>query len=318
MHIVVIGGTGHIGTYLVPRLVLGGHEVSVISRGQREPYQPHAAWNEVRRVTIDRQAAEKEAAFGKAVLALKPDAVMDLTCFTLESAVHLVDALRGQVQLLAHCGTVWIHGYPTVTPVNEDTPRAPIGEYGTRKSQIESYLMEQARRTGFPVTAVHPGHIVGPGWAPVGPTACHDIQPFARLARGEEVVLPNLGLETVHHVHADDVAQVFEKTLTHWQAAVGESFLAVSPAALTLRGFAEGMAAWFGREANLRFAPLEEWKATLPAEFVQGGMDHLRHSTNCSPAKATRLLGYTPRYTSLQAVQEAVRWLIDRGKLKVD
>ena len=318
MHVVVIGGTGHIGTYLVPRLVMGGHKVSVISRGEREPYQPHAAWNEVQRVTMDRQAAEKDAVFGKAVAALKPDVVMDMTCFTLESAVHLVEALRGQVQLLAHCGTVWIHGYPTVAPVNEDTPRRPIGDYGTRKSEIESYLMDQARRTAFPVTAVHPGHIVGPGWAPVGPTACHDIQSFARLARGDEVVLPNLGLETVHHVHADDVAQVFEKTLTHWPAAVGQSFLAVSPAALTLRGFAEGMAAWFGREANLRFAPLEEWKATLPADFVQGGYDHLRHCTNCSPAKAMRLLEYSPRYTSLQAVQEAVTWLLENGRLSLD
>ena len=318
MHVVIIGGTGHIGTYLVPRLVLGGHKVSVISRGQREPYQPHAAWKEVQRVIIDRQAAEKDSVFGKAVLALKPDVVMDMTCFTLESAVHLVEALRGQIQLLAHCGTVWIHGYPTVAPVNEDTPRRPLGDYGTRKSQIETYLMDQARRFSFPVTAVHPGHIVGPGWAPVGPTACHDIEPFARLARGEEVVLPNLGLETVHHVHADDVAQVFEHALTHWKAAVGESFLAVSPAALTLRGYAEGIAAWFGRDANLRFAPLEEWKATLPAEFVQGGLDHLRHCTNCSPAKAMRLLEYCPHYTSLQAVQEAVQWLIDTGKLKLD
>ena len=32
-------------------------------------------------------------------------------------------------------------------------------------------------------------------------------------ARGEEVALPNFGLETVHHVHPDDVAQAFELTV---------------------------------------------------------------------------------------------------------
>lgn len=32
MHCVVIGGTGHIGTYLVPRLVEGGAKVTVMSR----------------------------------------------------------------------------------------------------------------------------------------------------------------------------------------------------------------------------------------------------------------------------------------------
>jgi nucleoside-diphosphate-sugar epimerase len=121
----------------------------------------------------------------------------------------------------------------------------------------------------------------------------------------------------VHHVHADDVAQAFELTLTHWSAAVGESFLAVSPAALSLRGYAEGMAAWFGRAPNLRFLPVEEWKRTLPPEYVEGGMAHLEHCTNCSPAKAMRLLEYRPSYTSLQAVQESVQWLIDQGELKI-
>ena len=31
---------------------------------------------------------------------------------------------------------------------------------------------------------------------------------FSQIARGDELALPNFGLETVHHVHADDVAQV--------------------------------------------------------------------------------------------------------------
>jgi nucleoside-diphosphate-sugar epimerase len=35
MRIVVIGGTGHIGSFLVPRLVRAGHEVVNISRGTR-------------------------------------------------------------------------------------------------------------------------------------------------------------------------------------------------------------------------------------------------------------------------------------------
>lgn len=317
MQVVVIGGTGHIGTYLIPRLVTAGHAVTVLARGLRSPYQEHAAWNEVRRVSVDRAAAEQEGTFGTVVRALKPDVVMDLTCFTPASAAALVEALRGEIQLLVHCGTVWIHGYPTVAPVTEETPRQPMGEYGLRKSQIETYLMDQAHRCGFPVTALHPGHIVGPGWAPVGPTACHDIQSFARLARGEQLTLPNLGLETVHHVHADDVAQAFEKTLTHWRAALGESFLVVSPAALTLRGFAEGMAAWFGRPANLRFLPVTEWLQTLPPEFMEGGLAHLEHCTNASPAKAMRLLEYAPRYTSLQAVQEAVTWLMAQGRLVI-
>jgi uncharacterized protein YbjT (DUF2867 family) len=40
MRVVIIGGTGHVGTYLVPRLVQLGHQVVVVSRGKRSPYPP--------------------------------------------------------------------------------------------------------------------------------------------------------------------------------------------------------------------------------------------------------------------------------------
>ncbi|PYE29848.1 NAD-dependent epimerase/dehydratase family protein, partial [Rhizobium sp. PP-WC-1G-195] len=39
--VIVIGATGHVGTYLVPTLVEAGYEVVAISRGVAEPYQPH-------------------------------------------------------------------------------------------------------------------------------------------------------------------------------------------------------------------------------------------------------------------------------------
>ena len=45
--VVVIGGSGHVGTYLVPRLVEAGFEVVNVARGERQPYQPHGAWKSV-------------------------------------------------------------------------------------------------------------------------------------------------------------------------------------------------------------------------------------------------------------------------------
>jgi nucleoside-diphosphate-sugar epimerase len=318
MHIVVIGGTGHIGSYLVPRLVEDGHSVTVITRGSREPYTSHPAWSDVRKVLIDRTAAEVDGAFGLAIRDLKPDAVMDMLCFTLESAQQLAEALRDRVQLFAHCGTIWVRGWGAEVPAREEHPRNPLSEYGVRKNQIETYLLDLARRTGFPAVALHPGHISGPGWEPVGPTACHDIEAIGRCIRGEELALPNLGMETVHHVHAADVAQAFANTLTHWRSAVGEGFFIVSPAALTLRGFAEGLARRFGHEANLRFLPYDEWKATIPTAWLDGAIAHLTHCSNASIAKAQALLGYAPRYSSLDAVEESVRWLVAIGKIQAD
>ena len=84
--VVVIGATGHIGTYLVLRLVRGGHEVIAISRGTRDPYHASREWSSVRRVTADRDAEDEQGTFGTRILALRPDVVIDLICFTTASA----------------------------------------------------------------------------------------------------------------------------------------------------------------------------------------------------------------------------------------
>lgn len=321
MRIAIIGATGHIGTYLVPRLVEDGHEVLAVSRGHRQPYQSHGAWSSadadgrraVTMVKLDRTELEAAGQFGEAVLALRPDAVVDLTCFTLDSARALSEALRGRVQHFLHCGTIWVHGPSAEVPTTENQPRRPFGEYGVQKARIEAYLLEEARLGHLPATVLHPGHIVGPGWEPVNPAGHFNPRVFGMLARGEELALPNIGMETVHHVHADDVAQAFQQAIRHWSASVGESFHVVSPAAVTLRGFAENVAGWFGRVAVLRYLPWEEWRRTVSVEEAEATWSHIAHSPNCSIAKAERLIGYRPRYTSLQGVREAVDWLIGQG-----
>jgi len=41
VRVLVIGGTGHIGTYLVPRLVLSGHDVRVVARSPSPQVEEH-------------------------------------------------------------------------------------------------------------------------------------------------------------------------------------------------------------------------------------------------------------------------------------
>jgi nucleoside-diphosphate-sugar epimerase len=312
-HVVVLGGTGHIGGYLVPRLVAAGHDVTVLTRGKATPYRPDGAWSKVTTVIADRVEEERAGTFGARVRDLEPDVVIDLICFTLDSARHLVDALDGRVRHFLHCGTIWVHGPSAQVPTTEDAPRRPFGDYGVQKAAIEAYLLDRAHRDGFPATLLHPGHISGPGWVPINPAGNLELDVYRRLATGEQVALPNLGMETLHHVHADDVAQSFTAAMANRSVAVGESFHVVSAAALTLRGFAEAVAGWYGREADLAFLPWEQWRGTVEPGAAQATWDHIAHSPNSSIAKAVRLLDYQPRYSSLQAVREALEWLAARG-----
>jgi nucleoside-diphosphate-sugar epimerase len=315
MKIVVIGGTGHVGTYLVPRLVEMGYEVTCVTRGERQPYHANKAWSTVQKILLDRREEDKKETFAGHIAGLNPDIVIDMICYSLQSAQQMVEGLRGKVQHFLSAGTIWVHGHSTVVPASEDLPRRPFGSYGIQKAEIEAFLLREARINGFPATVLHPGHIVGEGWPPLNPAGHFNPRVFETLAKGGELALPNLGLETVHHVHADDVAQGFIKAITHWQSAVGESFHIVSPAALTLRGYAEHAAGWFGREAQLKFLSWEDWRKQVSEEEASCTRDHIARSPNCSIHKAQRLIEYQPRYSSLEAVYESVSWLINNGDI---
>src|SRR5258705_1337096 len=123
--VVVIGATGHIGTYLVPRLVRGGHEVIALSRGQRDPYHPAPEWAQVTRVAVDRDAEDAAGTFGGQVADLRPDVVVDLVCFTAGSAGQLLDAPRPSPPPPLHRRAILVHGPAPPGPGTQGEARTP-------------------------------------------------------------------------------------------------------------------------------------------------------------------------------------------------
>ncbi|MEV0718126.1 NAD(P)-dependent oxidoreductase [Asanoa sp. NPDC050611] len=313
MKIIVIGGSGHIGTFLVPRLVRAGHEVVNISRGQRSSYVDDPAWQSVRQISADRSADY----FLDQVALLRPDVVVDLICFDLESAAALVSRLRGETGHLLHCGTIWRAGPSVKLPITEENGTPPVGGYGIAKAAIARMLKEETASGGLVTTSLHPGHIVGPGWHPIGPLGNLDPTVWQRLSAGEPLDVPGIGAEFMHHVHADDVAAAFELAVLHREAAAGEDFSVVAPSALNVRGYAEIAASWFGQEAVLRPVTWDEFRRANDPDVAEFSWDHLMRNHYVSIEKARTVLGYAPRYEPEEAILESVRWLVDHGELDV-
>ena len=138
------------------------------------------------------------------------------------------------------------------------------------------------------------------------------------MAAGQEVLLPNFGMETLHHVHAADVAQFILKAIMSRSASVGEAFNVVYDKALSLRGYAEAMYRWFGHEPNLRFLPFDDWKSTQSPDQAIHAFEHISRSHAFSIEKARSRVGYSPRYTSLEAIKEPVSAAIEAGEIRVE
>lgn len=304
MKIGVIGGKGKVGNYLLPMLVDEGHEVIAITRGKTDYYRSCPEFREIREVRL----ARGEADFEQQVAALGCDVVVDMVCFEPEDMCRLIDALRGRIAHYVVCGSLWYHGPSDIVPVREDDCRNPFGEYGINKLKMSDELKRLYETERFPGTIVHPGHICAPGHPIINPQGNLALSVFEDLRDGREVLLPNFGLETLHHVHAADVAGVMDAAIRKGAVSFGKDFHAAADSAVSLAGYARTVASWYGREANLTFLPYAEFARRVAPDAAELTLDHISRSPAASMRRAEELLDYRPRSTN-ETVRECLQAL---------
>jgi len=255
-------------------------------------------------------------------VALKPTVIIDMICFTVESCRELIETLLAEPSLplkqFIHTGSIWAYGPSITVPTTEDGPHAaPLGEYGHQKRCIEHYLLRELKEIPFTCTVFHPGHIVGRGWAPVNPQGNFQPRVFTSLKNGESVMIPNLGMETVHHIHADDIASAFLAAMSQPDRCAGQAYSIVSPQAVSLRGFAEQIVGvvWPDGSPTVKLhcapCPGSDFEARVQPGSANLTLEHIRHSPCSSVDKLRRDLGFCPRWSSLDAVADSVRWMLD-------
>ncbi|TLD79358.1 NAD-dependent epimerase/dehydratase family protein [Helicobacter sp. MIT 11-5569] len=312
--VVVIGGSGHIGTFLIPALVEAGFSVANISRGKSKPYNENPAWQKVEQITLDRNAPD----FLEHLESLKPDIIVDLINFTLKDTKDLVAKFQDKISHYLFCSSVWAQGRAEILPLNPaSTTKTPLDEYGEQKFLSEMYLQESFQN-GFPMTIIAPGQISGEGFKIINPWGNTDTSVFEKIAKGEKIFLPNFGMETLHHVHNEDVAQVFFKAIAHREKALGQSFYAVGEQSITLYGYAKYMYEFFNQTPQIDFLSWKEWCDYINnQEYTEHSYYHLVRSGAYNIQKEKELLGYAPKYSITQTIDAAVKSYIQRGIIKV-
>lgn len=314
--VIIIGGTGHIGGYLVPSLLARDYEVVVFSRGKTTPYPENFWGKKVKMVKVDREKDEKTGHWSELIAEIKPDIIVDIICFEPESAQNLIESLTGKDIHLLSCGTVWVYGKTKVIPTPESAPRLPENDYANKKVIIEEKLLQATREGKIKATIIHPGHITGPGKTFVTPFGDHNPETLQKIIDGEAIYLLDGGFSTLHHVHPQDVARLFLRAIEKEKNSVGESFNCGASEAMTFFGLGQFFASLFGRELYFQNISLEEYseKFSYPEEAAQ----HVRQGCCVSMAKAQELLNFSCRYSAKDAVMETTNDLIKRGILRVN
>lgn len=234
MRVVVIGATGHIGTFLVPRLVESGHDVVAVSRGTREPYRESPLWDRVERVRVDRDAEDAAGTFADRIAALSPRSSSTWSASRRSPRVTSSRAPRTRAAPRAHR-----------QHLDPRPQHLPATARGRPEGAVRRVRRAEGGDRALPDRRVAVGRRAVHGGAP----GSHQRRRLARdhargqprpavwtaLATGGPLAVPGSGSETMHHVHADDVAQVVQLAIANRETSVGELPRRLGPRALGAR-----------------------------------------------------------------------------------
>ena len=91
MKVLVIGASGHVGSYLVNALVKDDHEVYAVMRGNRKPYEyDENIWSKVKVFYMDRETLYTSDIFDE----IMPDAVCDMIAYDVDGVKKILSKIK--------------------------------------------------------------------------------------------------------------------------------------------------------------------------------------------------------------------------------
>ena len=152
MKILVTGGAGYIGSFMVKRLIERGDEVTVLDnlkRGHREVVDAKADFHELNLFDWDKLEelfAQKkfDSIIHFAGFISMEESVKDPGLYfynNTSGSLGLIEhAKRGGVKNFIFSSTAGVYGNPTEVPIPEDHPKNPVNPYGESKLMVEKIL----------------------------------------------------------------------------------------------------------------------------------------------------------------------------------
>ena len=303
----VIGGTGHIGGFLVPMLVEAGCEVVVVTSG-RTPMRHDGVWTNVTFITC-------QTGQGKDItplLSVAPDVVIELP----GNAWQLYQLMKSTAEHIIACGSVWMFGLPKLVPTPEQTQNTCVFDLYEKRYHRIQMMIEQSKSDQVAFTAIMPPNICGPGKIPLDCLGGRDLAVHKQHAAGMEVILPDGADVLISPCDAEDIAQCFVQAVFNRDKAAGEIFNVGSQHALTATQLVQTFADIYNVDIPIRHIPWSEYTENINPDI--GAWWHFKAHMFPDITKAMRLLDYKPKYTPAQSLARAVDWMCSQNMISIN
>ncbi len=321
--VLVTGGTGFLGTFVVPELVRAGCRVTVVGdpgrgdllaeliRGGDVRFVQEADWwrpTVARRVA--RLAAGAEHLVHLAYVPVPPGRGTPTgqahheTRVNLAGTTELLLALGDRLGHVILRSSVEVFGRTPPLPIDEATRPTPDDAYGAAKLALEDQLRVTAAAGGPEATVLRFTTLYGPG-----ETASRLVSTFIRAGlAGCTAHIVGDGLERRDHLHVRDAAQLVVRALARPPGTTSDlgGFRLVNGAS----GTPERTVALAQR---VRRIVAERTGGLPPApEHLEG---HLAADVVCRTDRARDELGFEPTVALDEGLAEEVAWFAEHAEL---
>jgi nucleoside-diphosphate-sugar epimerase len=320
LRVLVTGGTGFTGSYLVRRLLEQGNDVLVVDN------QPGMFHDELRdrgaKITIgsvaDRDLMDRmvkgcdvvhhlAAAFRRVDLPKHVywDVNVNGTRYLLEAAG------KHKVQKFVYCSTCGVHGNVRNPPAAETAPITPADFYQYTKYEGEKVAQEFIKQ-GLDVAILRPAAIYGPGdperWAML----------FKRVATGRFLMLGK-GEVTYHPLYIDNLIDAFMLAMEK-EESCGQTYLIADEHYYSINDIVKAVAEVLSMDVTIIHVPY--WPAWVAAVATEGAskvlhiqpplfrrrIDWFKQNRAFDISKARRELGYKPRVDLHTGLTNTAKW----------
>ena len=315
MRTLVTGGAGFIGSNLVDRLLVEGHEVDVVDDFSTGSLSNLADARSAGRALTIHHLDISVPAVVELMARRRPELVFHLAAQAdvrvsvqrpaFDATVNVVGSLNilegarqaesERVVFAASGGTLYGEPDEQDLPVRESHPHHPLSPYGVAKKSVIDYLVAYRALHALEFSALALGNVYGPRQDPHGEAGVVSI--FAeRILRGQPVTIFGNGEQTRDFVFVDDVVDAFVRAATRGGGLVCN---VATGHETSVNHLLDTMADVAGVEVTAMLAPLR------PGELLRSSLDVER---------AAIQLGWRP-WTDLadgtRAVLEYVRAHLD-------
>ncbi|MDG7036716.1 MAG: NAD-dependent epimerase/dehydratase family protein [Nitrososphaerota archaeon] len=297
MKALVTGAAGFVGRHLVRRLKETGAEVIAVD------IRPVGGAIRVdvtdgRSLSALMMKERPEAVFHLAAHISAPESVVDPIKYfhnnAIGTAVALEAARQADVSLFIYISSLAVYGEPTVLPITEASPVAPVNPYGASKLMGEEAVKVYNATYGLHYLIFRPSNIYGIGQ---NPEYAGVIAAFVKaVSEGRRPIIYGDGLQTRDFIDVKDVAELLAIAGTK-RKVIDQTFNVSSGISVNIRELL-GTVTSAAKKGQL----IPIYKPKRPGDIRRSEVSNQR---------AREAFNWSPRYRLSEEIHELLKWQAD-------